>query len=142
MQNIFRRLLLPSAVIVLIFIGTCLLTPNDIPKLQGDIPWDKIVHFGMFFVLSAAALYNYYRLHEGQPSRVRWIFWGFLLPVCYGGLIEILQAKYFYRSAEWGDFVADTLGTVTALLIALFLSKKSKPFLPKKRKKTYLCKTN
>ena len=55
----------------------------------------------------------------------RWIFWGFVLPVIYGGAIELMQKFFFVsRSAEWADFIADMLGSGTALIIALFLYNK------------------
>ncbi len=126
MRNIFRHLLMPIVMIVLIFVGTCLLKPDGIPELPKTIPWDKTVHFGMFFVLSAVVLYHYYRLRNENPLKRKWIFWGFVMPVLYGGLIEMLQQNYFSRAAEWSDFAADVLGSFTALSIALFLRKKQR----------------
>ena len=80
----------------------------------------------MFFVLSAVCLFDYYRLHNGQPRISRWIFWGVVLPVIYGAVIELMQNYLFpSRSAEMADFVADVLGSVTALIIAIFLYKKA-----------------
>lgn len=133
MQNYIRHILLPSIVGCIIFAGTCLLKPDDVLRMPQGIPWDKIVHFGMFFVLSAVSLFHYSRLHNGKFSMKRWIFWGFVLPVMYGAIIELMQ-KYFFvsRSAEWGDFIADALGSITALIISLFLYDKR----CKKEKKT------
>jgi VanZ family protein len=87
---------------------------------QG-IPWDKIVHFGMFFLLSIVCFYDYYTLYNGNISKIKWIFWSFIIPVIYGGVIELMQ-KYIFssRSAEWGDFFADMLGSFTATVFALF----------------------
>ena len=127
MNNYLRHILLPIVVGLIIFAGTCLLNSTDVPQMPQGIQWDKIAHFGMFFALSAVCLFDYYRLHNGNPNMKKWIFWGFVLPVIYGGVIELMQ-KYFFpsRSAEWGDFIADVLGSMTALAIALFLYKKSR----------------
>lgn len=125
MSNYLRHILLPAFVGFIIFTVTCLISSSDVPDLPQIIAWDKIAHFGMFFVLSAVSLFDYYRLHDSKPKMIRWIFWGFLLPVIYGAGIEFMQ-KYFFRSrsAEMADFIADVLGSLTALLIALFLYKR------------------
>ena len=126
MNSLFRYSILPLILGLLIFIATCLITSNSIPSMPEDIQWDKIAHFGMFFLLSAVIMYDYYRMHNKSPSRTRWIFWGLIVPVFYGGLIELLQ-KYFFasRGAEWGDWIADIAGSLIATLLALvFLKKK------------------
>ncbi|MDO5522422.1 MAG: VanZ family protein [Bacteroidia bacterium] len=125
MKNYIRHILLPVFVGLFIFIVTCLISSNDVPDMPTGIPWDKMAHFGMFLVLSAVCLFDYYRLHRGKPNVGKWIFWGFVLPVIYGGGIELMQ-KYFFptRGAEWGDFIANMLGSLTALIIALFLYNK------------------
>ncbi|CAK7044332.1 MAG: VanZ family protein [Petrimonas sp.] len=127
MNNYLRHILLPVFVGFLIFTVTCLISSDDVPQLPQIIAWDKIAHFGMFFVLSAVSLFDYYRLHNGRPRMSRWVFWGFILPVIYGAAIELMQ-KYFFssRSAELADFLADLLGSLTAWLIALFLYKKNR----------------
>jgi VanZ family protein len=79
----------------------------------------------MFFFLSAISLVDYYRMHKGNPSAFRWIFWGFFVPALYGGGIELLQ-KYFFtsRRAEWGDWIADILGSLAATLLVIIFFKK------------------
>lgn len=93
--------------------------------MPKSIPWDKLAHFGMFFFLSAVSLIDYYRMHKGNPSVYRLAFWGFFVPVFYGGVIELLQ-KYLFasRSAEWGDWFADLLGSLAATLIVIIFFKK------------------
>ena len=120
MNNHLRHIFLPVFVGFVIFAGTCLLNSSDVPEMPQGIPWDKVAHFGMFFVLSAVCLFDYYRLHNGSPNLIKWMGWGFLLPVLYGGAIELMQ-KYFFpsRSAEWGDFIADVLGSFFAACIAI-----------------------
>jgi VanZ family protein len=128
MRTLFRYMLLPFLVGLIIFTGTCLIGPESVPDMPRGVPWDKVVHFGMFFLLSAVSLFDYYKLHEGEPSIFRWMLWGFMIPVIYGGGIELLQ-KYIFtsRSAEWGDWIADILGSLTALIIAIiYLQKRNK----------------
>ena len=125
-----KYLLLPLAVILLIFYATCLLTPNDVPDMPDGIAWDKIVHFGMFFTLSAVSLFAYYKIRNGKPKMGWWLFWGFLMPVIYGGVIELLQKYVFtYRGAEWVDFIANTLGSLVACVLVIFLLRNYREYM-------------
>lgn len=127
MRTLFRYMSLPLLVGLLIFIGTCLIGPGSVPNMPKGFPWDKVAHFVLFFLLSAVSLYDYDKLHHGSPSRLRWIFWGFILPVFYGGFIELLQFYIFTtRSAEKGDLIADVAGSLTALLLAIICIRKRK----------------
>lgn len=124
MERAIRHILLPAFIGLLIFIGTCLLNPSDVPTLPVGLPWDKFAHFVMFFTLSIVCFYDYSTLNNGQISKGKWIFWCFVIPVIYGGVIELLQ-KYVFstRSAEFGDFIADILGSITATIFALIVFK-------------------
>lgn len=127
MNKLLRYTLFPLLICLIIFVATCLIKPSQMPEMPSGIPWDKLVHFGMFFFLSAVALIDYYRLHQGSPNRFRWVFWGFIIPVIYGGVIELLQLYTFSsRSAEWGDWFADILGSLTATLLLIIFLKKRK----------------
>ena len=127
MRTLFRYMSLPLLVGLLIFTGTCLIGSGSVPDMPKGFPWDKAAHFGLFFLLSAVSLYDYDKLHNGSPSRIRWIFWGVILPVLYGGLIELLQLYIFTtRSAEMGDLIADVAGSLTALLLAIICVRKRK----------------
>lgn len=124
-----RHLLLPGVIGVIIFLGTCILGSEQVPDLPPLLPWDKLVHAGMFFVLSGVCYYDYYRLFNGNVNRNKWIFWCFFIPVIYGGGIELLQQFVFTsRSAEWGDFIADVIGALVATVGAIyFFSYRNKP---------------
>lgn len=125
MKTLLRYTFLPFLTVLIIFIATCLLTPTNMPSMPEGLPWDKLVHFGMFFTLSAVSLIDYYRMHSGTPSKIRWIFWGFVIPVIYGGVIELMQ-KYLFasRSAEFADWIADILGSLIAtVVIVIFYSR-------------------
>lgn len=127
MNTLLRYMTFPLLIGALIFVGTCLIGPTDVPDMPAGIPWDKVAHFGLFFLLSLVSLYDYYRMHNGAPSAGRWIFWGFILPVVYGGIIELLQMFVFTgRSAEWGDWYADLGGSFVALMFAFLFLRKGK----------------
>lgn len=127
MKTLLRYTFLPLIVVLIIFIATCVISSSEIPNMPEGIPWDKLVHFGMFFVLSAVSMIDYHRLCKGNPPTLRWIFWGFFIPVLYGGSIELLQ-KYFFasRSAEWADWIADILGSLMATVIIIIFFRKQR----------------
>lgn len=77
--------------------------------------WDKSDHLGAFGCLAVAA-----RLAWGGGWR-RYLLL-LLCLVSFGGLIEILQMFVPQRHADWFDLLADTLGTLTGLLLAAFVS--------------------
>lgn len=82
---------------------------------------DKVIHAGMYAVLSALMLWAFNFL---QVSRRR-ILAIYVFCVLWGGLMELTQAWWFtYRTAEWADFFANALGAM--LVSVAFLIYKSK----------------
>lgn len=124
MKKYYRYLLAPVVVGLLIFTATCLIQSDDIPNLPPIFPWDKAVHFGMFFVLSFVNFIDYFKLFDRRPDKRKWLFWGLILPVLYGGIIEILQEYFFSRSGDWIDFAADVLGSLTATAVVFYINNK------------------
>jgi VanZ family protein len=81
------------------------------------LSFDKWVHASIFFILASLCFITVIKKKESAG----YVALYFLLCVIYGGLLEIMQAKFFSnRSADWQDFVANTFGS----LIALFLFRK------------------
>jgi len=71
--------------------------------LGADAPttgWDKTNHLLAFATLAVLGCLAY-------PARIPSTL---LALLAYGALIEILQSFTTYRSAEWGDLLADVLG--------------------------------
>jgi VanZ family protein len=44
--------------------------------------------------------------------------------VAYGGLIEILQDRYFQRGGEWLDLLADAVGAVVGTVASIAVRRK------------------
>ncbi|MFA9371692.1 MAG: VanZ family protein [Labilibaculum antarcticum] len=108
---------------VVIFI-LCSIPGNDLPKTSLiAIPYfDKIVHFGMFFVMG---IFLFAELST-QTKLKRITITGIiiLLIAIYGGLIEFLQQNYFInRSGDYWDLTADILGGVFATIMYSWLKK-------------------
>ena len=85
------------------------LTPHP-PELAGPLMWDKLDHFIAYFGLALLST-----LAWGLKRSLIWLFFGL---VALGGGMEILQAL-LGRDAEWGDFLANDLGILTGLGLAI-----------------------
>lgn len=126
LKRIFKYTWPPAIVAVVIFYLCCLIPPRDIPDPGFDffIPTDKIVHFLMFFGLSLVASVNYIYDKKGKIIILKLVIFAVLVPILYGGLIEIIQAKYFpERSGDWNDFWADMLGSLATIPFSLWFRR-------------------
>lgn len=92
-------------------------------SLADTIPYfDKIAHLLMYLAL--AFIFTYTMLRN-QVSITKIIILGCLLPVVYGGAIELLQEYYFYpRTGNWFDWIADIVGVFIGCFASIYLCKK------------------
>jgi VanZ family protein len=115
MYNHFnRQTLFIKPLIWLAFIGVlCLIPLEDLPNISivNHIYFDKVVHFGMYFILAVLLAKPVNKLHLPLWPVI------LLTTVLIGGMIELLQfAITNYRSASWFDFFADLAGATAGLL--------------------------
>lgn len=83
-----------------------------------DIPYlDKFVHFGLYFLFMAVIILE----HRKSFVNTRQIIIFALIPVFFGGLIELAQSGFTdSRKADILDIMFNTAGTATAVCIWLF----------------------
>jgi VanZ family protein len=83
-----------------------------------DIPYlDKFVHFGLYFLFMAVIILE----HKNSFVNTRQIIMIALIPVFFGGLMELFQAGFTNtRKADILDIMFNTAGTATAVCIWLF----------------------
>lgn len=118
LKRIFQYSWPPAIIAIIIFYLCCLIPTNDIPEVKFTffVPTDKIVHFLMYFGLAGVASFNYIYARKGKIIILKLIVFAILIPIIYGGLIEIVQNNYFpERSGDWYDFLADILGALASL---------------------------
>jgi VanZ family protein len=126
LKKIFGYTWPPAIIAVIIFYLCCLIPVRDIPDVGFEffIPTDKVVHFLMYFGLAGVASFNYIYDRRGKIIILKLIAFAILVPIIYGGLIEIIQDKYFpERSGDWFDFWADALGSLTSLPFSLWFRR-------------------
>jgi VanZ family protein len=83
-----------------------------------DIPYlDKFVHFGLYFLFMAVIILE----HRNLFTNTRQIIVVALIPVFFGGLMELAQAGFTdTRKADILDLMFNTAGTALAVCIWLF----------------------
>lgn len=124
--KILKYTWLPALVALVIFYLCCLMPADDMPRIEWNfiIEKDKVVHFLMYLGLAGVASFNYIYDKKGHIIILKLIIFAILIPVLYGGLIEILQAKFFpERSGDWYDFLADILGALASLPFSLWFRR-------------------
>jgi len=114
-----KRYWISIAVWASIILVLCGMPPQDVDKIKFiDIPYlDKLVHFGLYFVL-ALLIMAILTLN----SKLKYSRWANLITIfsclLYGWLIEVMQRAFFPgRSYELMDVVADTAGAVVGVLL-------------------------
>lgn len=117
---------LSAIVAIIIFYLCCLIPSDDVPNMNWNffIEKDKVGHFCMYFGLSLISACNYIYIKKGKIIILKMVLFAIIVPVIYGGIIEIVQYKYFpNRSGDWYDFLADALGTLCSIPISLWFRK-------------------
>ncbi len=127
-----KRLLRNIIWAIIIFI-LCAIPGDTLPTTPLiNIPYfDKLVHFGMFFILgifTISELNFQTRLKKWEIAVIT-----ILVAALYGGAIELLQQNFFvYRSGDYADFIADVLGAVAAVIVFAPLKKQKDLLLNRK----------
>ncbi|MCQ2310344.1 MAG: VanZ family protein [Paludibacteraceae bacterium] len=82
---------------------------------------DKLVHVGLFFVLTLVLYWETHRLSTTQRfAGLIMIAW----PVLLGGLLELVQQYCTtYRTGTSGDWLADLLGVIIAWIGTWFYTR-------------------
>lgn len=126
MKKFFLNLPISLVVLIAIFYLS-FFKPSSTPQIE--IPnLDKLAHFCMYFGLSMMVWLDLFRYKKVQPI-LGWTL-GFILPVMISGIIEILQSTLTtYRGGDWFDFLANSIGALSASLFMYYLVI---PFLKKR----------
>lgn len=127
-QNILLGMIFIWMAVIFIL---CAMPSQEVPDPGIDLPHlDKVVHFGMFFILSLLMRQKFeYRKYDLKTIYVIMIGFSFL----YGGLIEILQHNFFNRGGDVWDLLADIAGAVGGCLSYPTVRKLKDRFLSRKR---------
>ena len=117
----FKSIAFPIGWAILIF-GLCHLPGKDLP----DIPIfgvDKLVHFGLFFILS----YSIYKVPSLSDKKTLIVLLScVILPFFYGILLELYQGAFVEdRTADPFDALANGLGAYAGFYINLIRKRRN-----------------
>jgi len=113
-KNIF------SILVALIIMYLSLTSSDTFDKVPlYNIPYfDKIVHFGMYFVLMSVIIFENRKTFQST----RFVFLTGLIPLFYGILMEVLQATLtISRSGSVYDVVFNLAGILVSLILWLWI---------------------
>lgn len=112
-----------SILIVLVVVYLSFFKPPKTPLDQVH-DFDKVVHVCMYFGMSGMFWLEYMRSHLNR-FKITHIFIGAVVfPIAFSGCIELLQEYCTtYRSGDWLDFTANSIGVILAGIIAYFFVK-------------------
>lgn len=101
------------------------LAPVGAPEVARDVPLaDKWAHFVMYATLTVIIWVERRRHCVRTSADTRLFAYGFLCPVLLGGLMELCQACLTtYRSGEWMDFLANSIGVLLGCAIGYALRR-------------------
>lgn len=111
MQTFFKYYW-PAILWALFIFVMCAIDLGDVGKSHLFFPgFDKLTHCGFFFVLVVFYCNGLIRQQTASAISYKSLTIITLIAVIYGGLIELLQLWVFtWRSGEWNDLFADTVG--------------------------------
>jgi VanZ family protein len=89
---------------------------------HGFLPEDKFKHF-LAFALLVVLLFRTLRYQWPSESLRRLVILAVAGSSAIGALLEAWQLLFPYRSAEFADWVADTLGALVAGLLVMFWAR-------------------
>jgi VanZ family protein len=110
-----------TSIIVCIGILYVSLVRNPGIHLPTFVGADKWVHLLMYTLLGAVATYDSIRIQLSG-----WRLWlvATLLPILFGGIIELVQEQWFApRSGEWIDWLADCIGVIIGTIAILIINR-------------------
>jgi VanZ family protein len=125
MLNIFKGFYKTIIVSIIIFILSALPGSTFKEVNISLIPFqDKFVHLSFYLGLSFILLLDYYYFNHYKITNNKVIILLFFFTILYGGIIELLQGILFKeRSAEWLDFIANSIGSIIGTIIFFILKK-------------------
>jgi len=100
-----------------------------IPKINllELLSFDKFVHASMFFIEQILLMRALISLQEKSFFKVNYKWISALFCIAYGGTLEIMQYYIFSeRSGDVLDFIANSTGCITGLLVFKPLTRKIK----------------
>ena len=122
-KNHYFKLFAPLVAITIFILSSQSTVP--LPKL-GKIPTDKIAHFLAFGALSLSLCF-WFSLKSWKEKTFKTSLIVFAITSSYGAIDEMHQHFVDYRVPSISDWIADSLGALCAIAVAIVWMKIIKP---------------
>ena len=111
-----KALIYKETVILGLIIAYLSLVKEPVFRLPEDVAFaDKWGHLVAYFFLGGILAINLWR--DKVSGKWLWLL-GLMVPILYGGLLEIMQGVFCYpRTASWLDWAADIIGTLLGVSV-------------------------
>lgn len=111
-----KALIYKETVIIGLLIAYLSLVKEPVLRLPEDVAFaDKWGHMLAYLLLGAMLAVNLLRDDKKMKTL---LLVGLIVPVAYGGLLELLQGAFCYpRTASWFDWLADIIGTIIGVSV-------------------------
>jgi VanZ family protein len=111
-MNVIFKFFWPAIAWALFIFIMCVIKLDNVSHSPLFFPgFDKLVHCGFFFVQVVLVGYGLIRLLHTPVLSFSKVLLVAVIAIAYGSVIEILQHYLFtWRSGEWDDLFADTVG--------------------------------
>lgn len=108
--------------------------PPRLDKIPLFPHFDKVAHFCMYAGMSGILWLEFLLTHRKETLPLKHGFvGGTICPILFSGMIEVLQGCMTkYRSGDWLDFVANTVGVLLATFFAWYVLR---PWIVKRTQK-------
>ncbi|MCM8773580.1 MAG: VanZ family protein [Candidatus Omnitrophica bacterium] len=98
-----------------IFVLFISLFPLEGPRFLGGIPWDKIIHFFIYFIFAIITYKTFFKsLHP--------YLYVFVYNFSFGLIVEIIQYFLPYRTFEFKDLFFNSLGILCGLIFLRYFN--------------------
>ena len=119
-----KKLLIISILWAILILILSSIPGNSLPKAPTIPHFDKLVHAGLYFILSLFII-PVFDLTNNKIIRISAPVLIILIVILYGGFIEIAQENWFVnRKGDFKDFYSDIAGGILAIILYYTLLKK------------------
>ena len=111
----------PTVLWAILIFTLCSINMGSVGESHLFFPgFDKLVHCGFFFVIIVFSINGF--LRQQNKGQLSYTAAGVITlgAILFGGLIELLQLTIFtWRSADWNDVFADSVGACMGIFSIL-----------------------
>jgi len=93
--------------------------PSDVEMRYNEII-DKFIHFVLFFVLGVLQSSCFYVSFANNNKAIKTVILVMAWGIITGVISELIQGYLVGRDASIGDFIADALGSIAAIIVFLW----------------------